>query len=99
MPDADDIKLAMSKIEDRLEQNPGDPAATAGVVADAIAESNNQLSALLGDANYADYRNEERTQGQSSTILRLSDALVGTQPLNDSQTDQLQQLLGRGGSG
>lgn len=72
---------------------PNDPAAIASATADSIDETNNQLRGLLGDANYADYRQQELTLGQSGTLVRLNDSLSGTEPLSSSQMDQLQQLL------
>ena len=68
-------------------------AAFASLVASQQDAIENQIQVLLGDSGYAQYLAATVTAGQSNSILRLQAALNGTEPLNDAQVAQLQQLL------
>jgi hypothetical protein len=58
------------------------------------AEIDGNIHAALGDAAYTDYKNYENTMPQRGVVGQLAQRLSYTStPLNDSQTEQLVQIL------
>ncbi|HUJ42627.1 MAG TPA: hypothetical protein VLW52_03360 [Opitutaceae bacterium] len=70
-----------------------DPLAFATLLADARGEVESQLQALLGPDGYSQFLQTQLAANQSRTLARLQATLAGTEPLNDAQSAQLQQLL------
>lgn len=85
-------------------QNDGDPRRDYGAFIDQVQSARagieDQIKSLLGDANYALYREYDQMVGQSNTVTRLQQALqTSGNPLTDEQVNRLQQLLQVNGSG
>ncbi len=62
----------------------------------ATSQSNADLRASIGDANYTSFQNYEQTQGQRSTVTALQQQLVQQGAgalLTDTQSEQLVQVL------
>ncbi|RRJ95435.1 hypothetical protein Ga0100231_015125 [Opitutaceae bacterium TAV4] len=58
------------------------------------SEVDANIRATLGDAAYAQYESYNNTQGQRSTVNRISDSLSYTStPLNSAQTQQLVTIM------
>ena len=76
-----------------------DTSAFASVVTTAIDQAEADIRSILGDDNYAQYRQWEMSTGQSTTIRRLQDLLNNSEPLTETQSTQLQQLLEQSNTG
>jgi hypothetical protein len=70
-----------------------DPTALAMLEAASRNAIEAQIQSLLGDSGYSQYLQAVRVTGQTNTLGRLQAALMGTEPLNDAQLGQLQQVL------
>ncbi len=70
-----------------------DPAAFAMLEAASRNDIEAQIQTLLGDSGYAQYLQAVRVTGQTNTLGRLQALLMGTEPLSDAQSGQLQQVL------
>jgi hypothetical protein len=58
------------------------------------AEIENQIHALLGEANYTQYQSFDQNYGQANVLNNLQSALLGTaEPLTAQQAAQMTQLL------
>jgi hypothetical protein len=70
-----------------------DTSAFASMVATAVDSAEADIKSTLGDANYAQYQQWEKSAGQSTTVSRLQEQLTNSEPLTTTQSAQLQQLL------
>ncbi len=78
-----------------------DRAEMASVVQQATSQVDSQLQALLGPDGYNQYQNFVQTQPQRNQVNQLQLGLIssGNAPLQDSQVQQLTQILAQNSAG
>ena len=88
------LDFVVSSIQQGAEDPTKDMDALRGQIIESRTGIENQIHALLGDANYAQYQSYDRNFGQANVMKSLATTLLATpEPLTADQTERMTQLL------